>query len=208
MARSDSWFNPTLEGHLVLLRPFVEADVPAAWEMINDPVANDLTATTEGFTFDQVENWYLTREQQTGRLDLAIVERATNEFAGEVVLSDHDPLSRTCSFRISLRGPAWFGRGLGTEATTLIVEHGFDHLALERITLEVLARNPRARRTYEKVGFVTAEEFVEDDETWVSMVITKPEQQHPVPARAERSGTPAHGRILTDGEGRADVEHR
>lgn len=168
------WRKPTLVGRLVTLRPFADDDLPAAWEMIGDPEGNDLTATTETFEFEQVRQWYATRNDQVGRVDLAIVERSTGEFAGEVVLSDHEPVTDTCSFRISLRGPDWFGRGLGSEATALIVAHGFDHVGLETITLEVLARNPRARRAYEKVGFVTIAELHEDGEDWVHMAISRP----------------------------------
>jgi RimJ/RimL family protein N-acetyltransferase len=169
----EDWSNPTLEGQLVLLRPFVDSDLPAVWEMVNDPVGKDLTATTERFSFAHVRDWYLSRESQTDRIDLAIVERATGDFAGEVVLSDHDAASKMCSFRISLRGPAWFGRGLGTEATALIVQHGLDRLGLDQITLEVLARNPRAERTYEKVGFVRTAEITAEGEDWIHMAITR-----------------------------------
>lgn len=174
MASTVDWSNPTIEGQLVVLRPFTEADLDAAWEMINDPTGNDFTATTEQFDFDRIREWYGSRNQQSDRLDLAIEERATSEFVGEVVLNEYDPAASTCSFRISLRGPDWFGRGLGTEATKLIVDHGFDRLGLERIELEVLARNPRARRTYEKVGFVETATSTEDGEDWVLMAISRP----------------------------------
>ncbi|MEL6982689.1 MAG: GNAT family N-acetyltransferase [Actinomycetota bacterium] len=187
MTEPGDWTNPTLEGQLVLLRPFADADLAPIWEMVNDPVGNDLTATTEDFTFEQIREWYLGRNQQTDRLDLAVVERSTGQFAGEVVLNEHDPAARSCSFRISLRGPDWFGRGLGTEATALIVRHGFDHLGLDRITLEVLTRNPRAKRTYEKVGFVTVGGSVEDGEAWTHMAITAP------PGPSGPQGPPATG---------------
>lgn len=169
------WDKPTLTGELVVLRPFVAADVQPAFEMINDPVGGDLTQTTESFSFEQAESWYTTRNSQTGRLDLAIVDRATDEFVGEVVLNEYELDRNCCSFRISLRGPAWYGRGFGTEATALIVEHGLRSIGLDRIELEVLARNPRARRSYEKVGFVETAHVHEDGEDWVHMAITPPD---------------------------------
>lgn len=174
MTEPGQWTNPTIHGQLVLLRPFIEADLPFAWEMVNDPVGNDLTATTADFTVEQIREWYLGREAQTDRIDLAIVEHSTGEFAGEVVLNEYDPSAKTCSFRISLRGPDWFGRGLGTEATTLIAQHGFDELGLDRIDLDVLTRNPRAMRTYEKAGFTITGESTEDGEAWTHMAITRP----------------------------------
>ena len=137
---------------------------------LSEPVAS--TATTETFTFDQIADWYSSRPHQPHRLDLAIIENATGQFAGEVVLTESDAGPAQASFRISLRGPAWYGRGLGSEATALIVRHGFDVMELEQIDLEVLERNPRAHHVYEKVGFVETGRFEEEDERWVTMVIT------------------------------------
>jgi RimJ/RimL family protein N-acetyltransferase len=51
-------------------------------------------------------------------------------------------------------GPRGRDRGLGTEAVRLLVGYGFEQLGLHRIELEVYSFNPRARRAYEKVGFV------------------------------------------------------
>ncbi len=163
------WAKPTIVGELVELRPFVEADLPAVAEMLGDAEGNDLTATTDTFTPEQIHDWYRGRNAAADRIDVAVVERATGELAGEVVLSEYDPAANSCSFRISLRGPHWYGRGLGTEATRLILAHGFGPLGVGRITLEVLARNPRARRSYEKVGFVVTDELTEDGEDWVIM---------------------------------------
>ena len=141
------------------------------WEMVNDPEGNDLTATTATFTFDQIRDWCATRTAQDERLDLAIVENATGAYAGEVVLNEYDAASDAANFRIALRGPAWYGRGLGTEATRLIVDHGLHTIGLSRITLAVLARNARAIRTYEKAGFRRTDETIEDGQTWVQMEI-------------------------------------
>ena len=183
MSESSFWHNPTLEGRLVLLRPFTEADIESAWEMVNDPVGNDLTATTEQFEFTQIQHWYRTRNDHGDRIDLAVVERSTGLFAGEVVLNEYDPDAGSCSFRISLRGPAWYGRGLGTEATRLIVGYGIDILGLKAINLEVLARNQRARRSYEKVGFTVVNHSTEDGEQWIHMTISKLRlQESPPPA--------------------------
>jgi len=140
--------------------------------MVNDPEGNDLTATTEAFDRATIAAWYRSRPEQTDRRDLAIVENATGEFAGEVVLNEFDAKQNSASFRISMRGPAWFSRGLGTEATRLMVRHAFETMSLASLQLEVLARNPRALSVYENVGFQTIEEWHEDGEDWVVMRAT------------------------------------
>ena len=150
---SARWSKPTLSGDLVTLRPMVAGDADAMWEATNDPEGNDLTHTTATFVYDDIVTWCATRADQDERLDLAIVENATGEVAGEAVLNEYDAEHDSANFRIGLRGPAWYGRGLGSEATRLIVGHGLDTIGLARITLTVLARNPRAQRAYEKAGF-------------------------------------------------------
>ena len=103
-----------------------------------------------------------------------MVERATGDVAGEAVLNQFDGDAATANFRIALRGPAWYGRGLGTEATRLLVAHGLGTVGLRTITLSVLATNRRAQRAYEKAGFRRTGERWEDDVAWVLMEIDRP----------------------------------
>jgi RimJ/RimL family protein N-acetyltransferase len=56
----------------------------------------------------------------------------------------------------------------------LILAHGFEQLGLHRIALEVYAFNPRARRVYEKVGFVaegTLRDALNYDDQWIDATI-------------------------------------
>jgi RimJ/RimL family protein N-acetyltransferase len=174
VASGSRWSKPTLVGELVTLRPMTVDDAAAVWEMVNDPEGNDLTATSATFTFEQIREWCAGRSSADERLDLAIVENVTGEYAGEAVLNEYDTAAGTANFRIALRGPAWYGRGLGTEATRLIVDHGLHAIGLRGITLSVLARNPRAVRAYEKAGFHRTGETVEDGQAWVHMAIAPP----------------------------------
>jgi RimJ/RimL family protein N-acetyltransferase len=171
MAAIGRWTNPTLVGALVTLRPYSPDDVEALWEMLQDPEGRDLTATTDTFERHQIEQWCADRIDQDERLDLVIVENATGLFAGEVVLNEYDAASDSANFRISLRGPAWFSRGLGGEATRMIVDYGLDVLGLQAIALEVLARNDRARRAYATAGFRMTDEFTEEGVSWIAMAV-------------------------------------
>jgi RimJ/RimL family protein N-acetyltransferase len=158
----DFAVKPTLVGERVVLRPFREGDLPAMSEAMLDPEARVLTgsvhdaaqARAPGSPDEEklLAEWYGTRNDQADRLDLAVTDKATGECVGEAVLNDWDPGNESCNFRIFI-GPRGRDRGLGTEATRLIVGYGFEHLGLHRISLEVYAFNPRARRAYEKAGF-------------------------------------------------------
>jgi RimJ/RimL family protein N-acetyltransferase len=150
---TDFAFKPTLTGELVVLRPVDEDDYEALAEAMADPDVTRLTGSHGEIGEEKAREWYRTRKEQTDRLDLAIVDKATGTTVGEAVLNDWDPDNRCCNFRI-LIGPSGQGRGLGTEATRLIVGYGIEEVGLHRISLGVYAFNPRARRAYEKAGFV------------------------------------------------------
>ena len=139
-------------GERVLLRPIVASDADDMWVDLDDEEANRLTGTHGTFTREQIDRWCADRADAPDRLDLAVIERRTGAWSGEVVINEWDPDNRSCSFRIALSQHAR-NRGLGTEATRLIVDHVFDELPVNRLELEVYAFNPRAVAIYEKVGF-------------------------------------------------------
>lgn len=158
----DFSVKPTLTGELVILRPFREDDLSAMSAAMLDPEARILTGSVHDEASARTppsadeeklaRDWLLTRNAQGDRLDLVVTERSTGDCVGEVVLNDWDPGNESCNFRVFI-GPRGRDRGFGTEATRLIVGYGFERLRLHRISLEVYAFNPRARRAYDKVGF-------------------------------------------------------
>ena len=172
--------KPTLAGDLVVLRPFLDDDVVAMAAVIRDPEVGRLTgsanSTAEAADVPDEETlreWYSTRNAQPDRLDLAVVDRETGECVGEAVLNEWEEGNSSCNFRILL-GPAGRDRGLGTEATRLLLGHAFEALGLHRVSLEVYAFNPRGQRAYEKVGFVregVRREALRFDGEWVDSIV-------------------------------------
>lgn len=148
--------KPTITGDRVVLRPMVASDAASMWIDAHDDESNALTGTHADFTEEQIARWCATRADQDDRLDLAVTDVASGEWLGEVVVNEWDPDNRSCSFRIALSAGAR-DRGVGTEATRLIVDHVFaeiDDPPVHRLALEVYDFNPRAIAVYERVGFV------------------------------------------------------
>ncbi|MPY61426.1 GNAT family N-acetyltransferase [Streptomyces spongiae] len=160
----DFSVKPVLTGERALLRPFTEEDVPVMARILADPEVIRLTGSPpEEFGEERLRSWYGSRGEQADRLDLGIADRASGELVGEAVLNEWDRHNRNCSFRI-LIGPGGRDRGLGTEAVRLVLGHAFERLGLHRVSLWVFTHNPRARRAYEKAGFVA--EGVERQSLW------------------------------------------
>jgi hypothetical protein len=106
--------KPTLTGHKVVLRPFVDDDLPAMLAALQDPEAVKLT----GSAHDDVaaaapmdlaaqaaaRDWYATRSEQADRLDLAVTDRSNGSCVGEAVLNEWDAGNRSsasCSAQLA-----------------------------------------------------------------------------------------------------------
>lgn len=145
--------KPQLIGEKVIVRPFKEEDFPLIQECLNDKEVQKLTGSPPILDWEPVLRWYQTRNAQTDRLDLAIVDKTLDTLVGEAVVNEYDEPNESMNFRI-LIGPRGRNRGLGTEATQLMIDYLFQATNLKQLTLSVFAFNPRAQRVYEKVGFV------------------------------------------------------
>jgi diamine N-acetyltransferase len=149
----DLSYKPTIEGNKVILRPFQMEDLGSIEECLKDPEVIKLTGSSDDLDREKFTNWYLTRNDQVNRLDLAIVDKLRDIVVGEAVINEYDEEHHSMNFRI-LIGPKGRDQGFGKEATRLIVDYVFNNSDLKQLTLSVFAFNPRAQRVYEKVGFV------------------------------------------------------
>jgi RimJ/RimL family protein N-acetyltransferase len=78
----------------------------------------------------------------------------TDRLIGEVRLDRIDMQDRRVSLAIGILDPDCLGKGLGTQASMLVLDHAFYDLKLHRVAIRVLAYNTRAIRSYQKCGFL------------------------------------------------------
>ena len=168
--------KPVLRGELVVLRPIRADDAEAMWEMVNDEEGRRLTGTTTTLTFEETASWCASLPERDGRIDWAITH-GSDEYLGEIVLNEIDPVDANANLRLSLR-PGQRGRGFGSEAIALVLAHAFAEppfgLGLHRVSLDVLSINPRARILYESLGFVEEGRLREthrDGDFWADSIV-------------------------------------
>lgn len=144
--------KPVLTGDRIRLTPLSARHAAAFHASAVDPENRRLTGTHHDFTLEELQAWCAGSIDRADRLDLAVEDRESGEFLGELALSGIDAPNAQGSFRIALV-PDATGRGIGSEATRLLLDYAFDRVGLHRVQLEVYDYNPRARRAYEKCGF-------------------------------------------------------
>ncbi len=157
--------GPELTGELVHLRPVEARDADRLWEALQDEETMRLTGTTASFAKEEVTEWAATIADREGRYDFAMTSlmpskdgSICDEMIGEIVVNNIDPITRSANMRLQSL-PQYRGRGYGREAISLIQDFVFaaapQGLGLHRLSLDVLAINPRAKMLHESLGFVT-----------------------------------------------------
>jgi RimJ/RimL family protein N-acetyltransferase len=210
------WFPDALAGERVVLRRHVPANLGAFQRWYSDPEVVRLTRYQDGpMRRDEIERFFAARALGPDSLSMAIHVRADDRLIGTCALSQLDSDNGSALFHITIGEKDAWGRGYGTDATRLMVDHAFTGLGLHRIALTVFAFNDRAIRSYRSVGFVVegrAREAIWREDRWwdeISMSIldsdwtalhprpvvtgtaTGKTAQAPEPARRGRAGAVA-----------------
>ncbi|MEU3710885.1 GNAT family N-acetyltransferase [Streptomyces catenulae] len=144
--------KPVLTGERIRLVPLGVRHAAAYHAATEDPEIRRLTGSHREFTPAEIGAWCAGAVTRTGRLDLAVEDRESGRFLGDIALLDVDPDNAHATLRIMLVAGAT-DRGLGSEAVRLLLGHAFDRVQLHRVQLEVWDFNHRARRAYERCGF-------------------------------------------------------
>ena len=163
---------PTLSGSKVTLVQLEISRLEEYVALIGDEETSAWTASSGSFTIEQLTHWLQTRPGATERLDWAIIENATQEFVGEIVLNEFDADQKSMNMRIALR-TGKTSRGLGTQALEMVIQFAFESLSLSSLTLEVLKHNERAIRSYTKCGFLKTGEITEDGQVFLQMKLSR-----------------------------------
>ena len=141
-----------LEGKKVALAEMTEADQPFFQEWhAGNPELRALIDDNSVPTMEDQMRWFV-RSKESDRKMFSLVT-SEGELIGHGGFVDIDEKNKSAHLRITIGNSDYWGKGLGTEATQLIVQYGFEEMQLSFVWLRVLASNERAVKSYTKVGF-------------------------------------------------------
>jgi RimJ/RimL family protein N-acetyltransferase len=146
-----------LTGALVTLRPIEPADYPALTVYANDVELRLLVGGSPPTPSPQatVAAMYEQRRVDPDEVNFAMVTSgAGGTLIGQCGLFRHDHVARTAELGMTIGEREYWGRGIGREAVSLLVEYAFQVRNLRKVHLSVHATNERAIRAYRAAGFV------------------------------------------------------
>ena len=188
----------------MVLRRHVPANLGAFLRWYADRDVARLTRYQDGpMRPDEIERFFAARVVSPDSMALAVHERPTDRLIGTCAFSQLDGDNGSALFHITIGEKDAWGRGYGTEATLLMLEHAFGTLGLHRIALSVFEFNERAIRSYRRCGFIVegrAREAIWRDGRWwdeLTMSILESEwrvrrRARPAPTDEARASVAGH----------------
>ncbi|WP_354644119.1 GNAT family N-acetyltransferase [Kitasatospora camelliae] len=118
------------------------------WSAAGDPCFGPVTAEAIGLTFDALLR-LVPREAAV----LTVEDRTDGRVIGMADYRDLDPYAGVATLGVTIGEPEFWGRGHGSEALGLLVDHLFGAYGLRRLELDTWSGNERAVRAFGKLGF-------------------------------------------------------
>lgn len=156
--------DPVRRGELVELRRHVSGNQAAFIRWYQDrEIAEVLRHDLEPLTEHQARVYFdtIVMPQSSRGTCWALHLASSGQLIGSTAITDIDTRRMSGLFRIVIGEKSVWGKGVGTEATRLVIEESFEVLGLQTVNLEVFGHNERARRAYRRVGFIETGRHVE-----------------------------------------------
>ena len=150
-----------LYGKDIYLRLMQDEDTDLIVKWRNEAFVRQNFIYRETFTPQGHRNWVETMVK-TGKVVQFIICTKEDRAVGSVYLRDIDPVHRKAEYGIFIGEADALSKGYGTQAAKLMIQYAFQELKLHKLMLRLLAGNERAKRSYEKAGFVQ-EAYLKDE---------------------------------------------
>lgn len=142
-------------GKRVYLATLEKEDCRKIWEDFE----YDFEAKTEplsiGHSFIKADKWFEEIQEKQGEKNIRLgIFLNEGTVIGDIALQDIDWKNRSCSLGMGLSKKEYRGKGYGSEAVGLILEHGFNNVGLERIWASTLEHNSGAIKSLENNGLI------------------------------------------------------
>ena len=145
--------NTVAAGPRTRVRPFTRADVDA-WQSWPDYADQLLVGTSpRRMSPDQRSRWFDDITQRQRQIPFA-VDDTSGDMIGRIFLRHVRHEERSAVLGIDMH-PNYLSQGYGSESLGAFLEHYFENMSFQRMLLSVAAHNTRARRCYERLGFVS-----------------------------------------------------
>lgn len=143
-------------GDKVALGPVLKSMIPHFYRWENDFAVTLMSGDRlRSVNRDMIEARYerSVKEENLHIVEFAIYERASSRLIGTTHLRHINLVMRNAEYGVLIGEKDCWGKGYGTETTTLMLDYAFTVLGLHNVLLSTYGYNERAVRAYTRAGF-------------------------------------------------------
>lgn len=140
----------------VYIRPLRIEDASISYKWRNDPeiwIYTQFNRNNE-ITLEIESDWLKSKLVKEDEKRFAICLTETDQYIGNVQLINIK--NKSAEFHLFIGEKDFWGKGIGSKVTSLIINYAFDELGLDNVSLEVNEDNLPAQAIYKKMGFLEA----------------------------------------------------
>lgn len=140
-------------GEKVTLRALNLEDSKIILRWVNNPNLKHLTGTVYPVSDIEHDSWYKAKINDSRDKVFGIQFNQNNMLLGVIGFKNIDYINRNAELYVYIGEEDYWGKGIGSEAISMLIKFSFEELNFHRVYLSVFSYNTRAIKSYEKVGF-------------------------------------------------------
>lgn len=142
-----------IEGERIYFRKLNERDATKRYcQWLNDPEVNKYLET-KSVTVAGLKKYIKEKNKNPQCLFLGIFSKKDSRHIGNFKLEPLDFKKKMAFFGLLIGDKNYWGKGIGTEATKLMMDYCFDNLKLNRVEAGMVPGNLASLKIHEKLGF-------------------------------------------------------
>ncbi|MEJ2248109.1 MAG: GNAT family protein [Candidatus Lokiarchaeota archaeon] len=147
--------SPFLEGEEIDLVPNNLEHIKLYAKWMNDEQVRHFARNPVPHTIEEIKKWFEPSEERfTEHISFEVWHKKDKKPIGTGGFSHINWINRNANIFLSIGESEYWSKGIGTEATKLLVKYGFEELNLHKIYAGIYEPNKGSWSVAEKVGFI------------------------------------------------------
>ena len=156
-----------IQGSKVTLRPMTVEEIPLFFEWATQSdgapywygeLQGDKIPTFKEFLKDWKKYYFDGRASEKGRCFVILVDDAA---IGQVNYNEINRADNSVGLDIIIADDEYKNKGYGTDALQTLCRYLFNKMGIQTCWIDVVSKNPRALKAYQKAGFKITKTFVD-----------------------------------------------
>ena len=144
-----------LQGKKVILAGLERGDCKKIWEDTEYDFGHLTEPFIIGRSSSNADAWFDEIQKAQGDTHIRLgIFLPDGKVIGDIALQDLDWKNRSCSLGYGLTKLEYRSKGYMTDAVKIILQYGFSHLGLERVSASTQENNIASQRVLDKCGFI------------------------------------------------------